>query len=513
MYHSNFSSAENSPFSSPFQSPVVSPMSSRSTSPTRLRRERSPQPQGHVHLKRANSYRKNSRKGISKMDEMIRKRNNLMQRTRSQSDTEVANEESTISDKAAAKQRRREKSVSEDFTDKYKIDQPTSSHPPYSEKSSDHLRPGTPDRKKSLSQMLDLRRLIELSPKLHRLHRSSNHSRSKSNHDADVDSDSPDSGPLFQATTMWVPGYDFKKKQQKPLEERPHSRSFLSRRGSKDKSLMALLGSSSPNLLRRGSKDKLEKQHADHGKGKQKFERRDSSPLANANKSTGAIAKQSLRPCRSDSSEFLSVSERSAILAKRHQDFQDMKKPRNLEPEPPKDIMENGNVKKISHTFEDGSIYVKLTPPNNTAGRKTTSSELSRKISGGEFDNIVRARAESFDSGEAFERKIRRRSYTVMTEFISMPCNRPPMLEERRGSESGYASPTESSEVNTPPQINIIPNDIEEGFVKNKETRRRDGIVWDVTCSTKFKKNLRTSNNAKQNALNIKLTNLCVTEL
>ena len=544
MHHTSFSSNENSPFSSPFQSPVSSPVSSRSASPTRLRRERSPQPSaGHVHLKRANSYRKHSRKGISKMDEMIRKRNNQMQRTRSQSDTDVATTTSTtancspeeeIADKTTTKEKRREKSVSGDYTDNCKTDRPTSTHSTYSERLSDNSRPGTPDRKKSLSQILDLRRLMELSPKLHRLHHksSSNHSRTKSNHDADIDSDSPDSGPLFQATTMWVPGYDFKKKQQKPLEERPHSRSFLSRRGSKDKSLIALLGSSSPNLLRRGSKDKVEKQHIEYVKGKQRCERRDSSPLANStnnnNNNNKTITKQTLRSCRSDSSsEILSVSERSAILAKKHQDFRDLKKPRNTEPEPPKGMLGRGKVKKISHTFEDGSIYVKPSLSNINSDQNTLSRSELRKLSGTGFENIVRTRAESFDSGEAFEKTTnRRRSYTVMTDFISMPSysnsSSSSLIGERRGSESGYASPTESNDINTPPQINILSNEIAREHRDDdvtqkiyKESNWSDSRKQTNLSKGNFESSTKTtiSESGDKDYLDVKLTNLCVTEL
>ena len=542
-HNANFSSTENSPFSSPFQSPMNSPASSRSSSPTRLKRDRSPQPpMHHVHLKRANSYRKNSRKGISKMDEMIRKRNNIViQRTRSQSDTEVASTKddsprhdndnrfissrsdenslelptSTSSTLKTNDSKRREKSHSGDFTH---VDHHSTHSSATVENRCDSpsSRPGTPDRKKSLSQLLDIRRFLELSPKLHRLHHRSSHNthaRTKSQHSdtTDVDSDSPDSGPLFQATTLWVPGYDFKKKQQTSLsDERP--RSFLSRRGSKDKSLIALLGSSSPNLLRRGSKDKSDRNQVDHhNKNKQKFERRESSPLAavaNSKKSTIAVPKQRLRSCRSDGPDFLSVSERSAMIAKKHKDFQNLK---NLngknEPQPQKDFIADGNVKMISHKFEDGSVFVKPSDAvtlmqggnKKPALRRTSSSTVAGY---GEHENIVRTRAESFESGEAFvTRNTRRRSYTVMTDFITMPnvIVRPPnhrVGEQRRGSESGYASPSENNDVSdTPTHGDYAGNG---SRYQNNERKIRNSDITEKGIS---------------NALNVKLTNLCVTEL
>eukprot|EP00111_Clytia_hemisphaerica_P016470 TCONS_00048801-protein len=470
-----YSSTENSPFTSPFQSPKISPASSRNTSPTRLSTRGG-------HLKRANSYRKSNRKGMSKMNDMIRRRT---QRHRSQSDTDITADEDKTSEKETAKIRREKKSISEDFSEHFKVNstqnsRPTSTHSAYSDSS----RPGTPDRKKSISQMLDLRRLIELSPKLHR-----HKNRAKTPTDEPDNKETSESGPLFQATTMWVPGYDFKTKQQTSLDdERGPSRSFLSRRGSKDRNLLALLGSSSPNLLRRGSKDKIEKQEP---KGKQKYTRCDTSPLpVNLGRPQHeGGTKNALRQCKSDHGEFMSVSQRSAILAQKHQDFRDLKKSRNTEPEPPKGVIASGNVAKISNTFEDGSIYVK--PTEDLTTMKKTEKRFS-----GEYDNIVRERAESFESGEAF-RQNKRRSYSTYDGFRL----------ERHGSESGYASPTESniSDVCAPPQINIIPHDAVEF------QSWRDAGVWDESTTFPSKSNHLKPPGA--NELSMKMTNLCVTEL
>jgi len=495
MLDSTFSSTDNSPHSSPCQSPVISPASSRGTSPTRSM-PRSPR----LHLKRADSYRKSGRRASTKMDDIIRRRK-VMVRTRSQSDTDINDDEKEVSaHQESVKMRRKKKSISEDFTEKFKVVRPDST---YSEKSADS-RPGTPDRKKSLSQILDLRRFIELSPKLHRSHKTQNtspnvrHTKTFANNEGE--------GPLFQATTMWVPGYDYKTKQHTSYDDRQHAKSLLSRRGSKDKSLISLLEkvNSSPNLMRRGSKDKVEKHMIDQVKVKSRYARCDSLPLpgSQADKLHASLTKTNSRERsinNNNNNDFVSISERSAIIAQKHLDFQDRKKPLKSEKEPPVGLISRGSVKKISVTFEDGSIYTE-SKDASTIHQKST---VSRKFSG-EYDNIVRERTESFESGEAFQRhNNKRRSYSTTYENFTTDST-----SSRNGLESGYASPTEStlSEVSNapPPQINIIPTDYNTPSCR--DLWKRGSVDWDDKFD--HTNHLRTPEPGS-----VKLTNLCVTEL
>ena len=501
MLDSTFSSTDNSPHSSPFQSPVTSPASSRGTSPTRSPR---------LHLKRADSYRKSGRRASTKMDDIIRRRK-VMVRTRSQSDTDVNDDEKESVDQDSAKMRRKKKSISEDFTDKFKIIRPDST---YSEKSLDSRpsTPGTPDRKKSLSQMLDFRRIMDLSPKLHRSHKTQNaHSpnlRRKAivNHQ---DDDDGGEGPLIKATTMWVPGYDYKTKQHTSYDDRQHAKNMFSRRGSKDKSLVSLLEkvNSSPNLMRRGSKDKLEKHVVDQVKAKARYTRRcDSLPLSDSqtNKLHAGLTKSKSSNSNNNNEIAMSISERSAIIAQKHIDFEDRKKPLKQEKEPPVGLISRGSVKKISVTFEDGSIYTEV--------KDQKSSVKTRKFSG-EYDNIVRTRTESFESGEAFQRNNNNKhnnnnKYPYTTTYDNFADSTDSTKSSRNGLESGYASPTESTlseiSITSPPKINVIPTDYNTNSCR--DSWRRGSINWD----DKFD---YANHLSPPESRSVKLTNLCVTEL
>ena len=190
-------------------------------------------------------------------------------------------------------------------------------------------------------------------------------------------------------------------------------------------------------------------------------------------------------------------------------------------------MLGRGKVKKISHTFEDGSIYIKPSLSNINSDQNTLSRTELRKLSGTGFENIVRTRAESFDSGEAFEKTTnRRRSYTVMTDFISMPSysnsSSSSLIGERRGSESGYASPTESNDINTPPQINILSNEIAREHRDDEVTQKIYGESnWSDSrkqtnlSKGNFESSTKTtiSESGNKDYLDVKLTNLCVTEL
>ena len=242
--------------------------------------------------------------------------------------------------------------------------------------------PGT-RRKKSLAVLLGL--ATRDVPDDQNLQRSNSHrSRRKSKSETRLSkaksltltdaSDEEYNGPLFQATTLFVPGYDFKRKQSTPVLGRKHSTPFLSRfdgvHYNREKR------NSTPNIFRRS--DEFSKKNT---------KVTDASTFPRAVSSAPHITFNSSSD--EEHGEFLKTPQRLKVTKifgeQVTTNIPELSDKSNIE----------GRVKKISLRFEDGTAYSR---------RKKAS--LSKKCHSVDYEDeyISKERGKYFES-DIYQRK------------------------------------------------------------------------------------------------------------
>ena len=520
---------------SPFMSPISSPDQSRRESPTEspnVSPSNSP-----MMLKRANSYRYKPKKNGSHksiVDDLIRKKREF-RRLRSKSTPEILQDfdincrgtrsaRSSISDGSMSEEKEigsceENISKSNNF-----LRQPAE----VKQKKS----PNT-SRRKSFQAFLGAKinhLLDDHSSKLSRSNsqRVSNKDKEKltcrkSYHSEDENYD----GPLFLATTLFVPGYDFKTKQSTPLTERKQSTPIFGRRGSKDRlSIPAAFirnskerksTGSTPNLFRRGSKENVKKK--DLLNNQKKFHRSDSTPVDSRLDVSNNINKDFL--------DHANIAERQAILKIKYKQFEDKGKYSEISLDVPQ-VNLKGKVKKISGTFESGTAFIKKT-------KEIFIDDEQPVIPSDVIDeDAFRKRAEGFEKGTV---------YVTKNDLQKIDASKNSNVENGDkflvndqfdnsnsssfGGESGYASPTEALENNNNYNKHdiITPGNLLKNLYLDKErTSSMHSITgcdtlpeknWSNSCSDGQWKNEKRKFQIKKrpDISRVIATDFCVTEL
>ncbi|XP_057299409.1 uncharacterized protein LOC130630027 [Hydractinia symbiolongicarpus] len=499
------SSNDNSPFPSPFHSPGTSPGNSpnpkRKVSPISQKSfALSPMASPKLTLKRAGSYRTKSKKVTSRLDDIIQKRK-LGNRNRSLSSPDInsdcSNDEereqtlsfSDHSDEQSDNGERKE--ITENSCAKNHARKHGSRKGSFTEHKEDKSKSPT-IRKKSLNALMDLKNMVVThGPRLRRS-QSQRYSRDKkkdnvrdrkSSSFTTDDELSQYDGPLIKATTMFVPGYDFKTKQSTPLTPRRQSTPLFQRRGSREKIHSTDFNNtrqqSTPNLTRRGSKDKLKVLEA-LKTDDTRFKRSDSLPPS-ITLSTEEDDYDDEDTFANGDPEYIAIVDRQSALTYRHRKFAEKKKTTAL------NLPTNsGRVKQMSSGYEHGTVFWRRYK------KKMNMAELERKHRSCEIvhDSIYRERAKSYEDGSAYWRRD-----DENRNYLSSP-----------GSESGYASPTDNADHNTKEKRPVRPTVLHT-------TNLDEGLSNSWSYSQWKTKNKQTRHNLTPDLVRVIATDLCVTEL
>ena len=235
-------------------------------------------------------------------------------------------------------------------------------------------------------------------------------------------------GPLFQATTLFVPGYDFKSKQSTlpNMTTRKSSTPQLPRRSSKERmsiffDKVITRQSSTPCLLKRDSKEKMKKiELLIEEKIIETPTLEDDPPIiALNNRANETTPPEQLND---DFTDVANINQRKASIALKQKLFRD-KGTKNASDNPT--ISLPNKVKQLACGYDDGTAYVKV----GNLVNKTSDLSLKYNSVTSEFDTSLKDRCKYTDVDTIFEKpddgdNRASRSYT--------------------GTESGYASLTES---------------------------------------------------------------------
>ena len=505
----SLSSGEISLNNSPYNSAGESPNTSRDPSPNRTTKI-SPNATPVLRLKRANSYKKRSKKASSNLDIAIR-RKQCNTRTRSKTttdlipdyETEFSRETKRISvcsaDGSHIMVSSERKISPEQKQQKTDLNQDN--------KQTDPTKNQSTVRKKSWTSLLSL-------PSIRRSESTRSHRnktvtprmiKSRSFH---IDIDTNDA-PLFQATTLFVPGYDFKtkqstptlgrkqstpilgrkqttptpgRKQSTPILHRKHTMSFFSRRislgnitlndGDKE------MANSTPNLFRRGSKELLKK--IDINIDDTESDRSPSQALiiSSSDEEEEKRNKRLQQEQKNKNTDVDTIRDRQVKIEDELRKFREHHRTGSINCDIPSTITQ-GKVKSISGLFEDGTVYQK---------KKTVIIKDFKKYAsnGTDLDNTYRKRVQSFETN------FQRNSSSFDDKFKNFSA----------GRESGYASPTETSSIIEPHQ-GFLPNHYVDDFSDSWSNGQ-----WRRSGSNDLYYDRITPN--KQRVIS---TDLCVTEL
>ena len=396
---------------SPCYSPISSPNTSRTESPIHSSVV-SPNSTPILQLKRADSYKHTQRKQENESSN----RKKVILRLRSKSTPDISMKCVVF----GPVEERHNSTTSEDTTAGKVSPEKTNTETVKS--------PGV-RRKKSLAVLLgltsielpDFRKLKRSnSQRLHRARRRKSSSHVTKSNSLYLNDDSSDDydGPLFQATTLFVPGYDFKTKQSTPLLGRKYSTPFFSRKGSstnmhqqeKEKR------NSTPNLFRRGSMEGGKKSTNKTKHTNKTMERSMSSPPGIDFQSSSDEESYPF------TENVLTIPQRKVQIEDKIKKFEDHKK----YPASRCDVSEvftQGKVKRISMSFENGTAYYNIR--GRIEGLQTYGSQHF------EHEFIYRERIKSFENNNIT--KIRSISNIDTTSLFP------------NGDESGYESPVDNN--------------------------------------------------------------------
>ena len=525
----SISSTETSPYTSPLQSPFQSRGESPTESPNG-----SPANSPMI-LRRANSYKHKLKKHVnthrSTLDELIRKKREI-RRLRSKSTPEIPhnfdlNKKGNVSARSSIS----EGSMSDDKEIESSRENLSKLHLEQPEQKP--KKSPSQSRRKSLQAFIGakLNQLREdHSIKLGRSNSYRVTTKPKENVTENKlyysEDDENYNGPLFLATTIFVPGYDFKTKQATPTPERKQSTPVFGRRGSKDRLTLPLgfnrntkerkSTGSTPNLFRRGSKEKIKTKDVVHVE--KRFQRSDSSPVD---------SKLAVHSITDNDLDYSTVLERQAMLKAKYKRFEDFGKHKDITIKVPQ-TNDQGKVKRISGRFENGSVFLKKTGEIHIDTEKKKIAVLDT--------DTFRQRANTFETGSAYKQhsyaesdtsnnthsnnNSKRQSF-VDTEKSKKPSNLDSLNSASVGGESGYASPTEISDNANDNDHLLTPNKIFRNFYLDKIRSETVNSSYTITdplsidnCSNSWRSGKKKYQIIKRPDIpRVISTDLCITEL